>query len=158
MRKWGNVKKNRTFFVLLFQHRPYFDIVPDIGKIATLPNKNRPRVDIVREVCHNYNHKPPKMSRKKNYKSPRRTCTRSRAAAPLFAMRKGDINPPEIDRPNAPRKPTPKPPRKRHQKPAQNRPENTPPNRSRITNRQASTATPKPAPRFAGSGLGPPRV
>ena len=65
MRKWEN-KKNRTFFfVLFFQHRPRFDIMPDIGKIATLPNKNRPRVDIVREVRHNYNHTPPKMARKK---------------------------------------------------------------------------------------------
>ena len=95
--------------------------MPDIGKIATLPNKNRPRVDIVREVRHNYNHKPPKMSREKNYKPPRLTRARSRAAAPLFAVRKGDTNPtenaPEIDRQNQP----------------QNAPENHPLNRPEIT-------------------------
>lgn len=70
MRKWEN-KKNRTFFfVLFFQHRPRFDIMPDIGKIATLPNKNRPRVDIVRDIRYIYNHKPPKMSRKKTTSHP----------------------------------------------------------------------------------------
>ena len=53
MRKWEN-KKNRTFFSCCFSN---FDIMPDIGKIATLPNKNGLRVDIVREVSHNYNHK-----------------------------------------------------------------------------------------------------
>ena len=72
MRKWENKKKSHSFFVLFFQHRPRFDIMPDIGKIATLPNKNRPRVDIVREVRHNYNHKPPKMSRKKTTSRPAR--------------------------------------------------------------------------------------
>ena len=44
--------------------------MPDIGIIAILPNKNGPRVDIVREVRHNYNHKPPKMSRKKTTSRP----------------------------------------------------------------------------------------
>ena len=56
--------------MLFFQHRPRFDIMPDIGIIATSPNKNRPRVDILREVRHNYNHKPPKKSRKKTTSSP----------------------------------------------------------------------------------------
>lgn len=51
--------------MLFFQHRPRFDIMPDIGRIATLPNKNGPRIDIVREVRHIYNHKPSKMSSEK---------------------------------------------------------------------------------------------
>ena len=66
MRKWENKKKIALFFALFFQHRPYFDIVPGIGIIATLPNKNGPLVDIVREVRHNY----PKKSRKKNTSHP----------------------------------------------------------------------------------------
>ena len=100
--------------MLFFQHWPRFDILPDIGKIATLPNKNGPRVDIVREIRYIYNHKSLKMSREKNYKSPRRTRARFRAAAPLFTVRKGDTNPPEIDRRNHP------------QNPPQNTPENHP--------------------------------
>lgn len=76
--------------------------MPDIGIIATSPNKNGPCVDIVREVRHNYNHKPPKKSREKNYKLPRRTCTRFRAAAPLFAARKGDENRPKSTAENHP--------------------------------------------------------
>lgn len=44
--------------------------MPDIGKIATLPNKNRPRVDIVREVRYIYNHKSLKMSREKTTSHP----------------------------------------------------------------------------------------
>ena len=127
MRKWENKKKSHFFFVLFFQHRPRFDIMPDIGIIATSPNKNRPRVDIVREVRHNYNHKPPKMSRKKNYKSPRLTCTRSHAAAPLFAVRKDDTNPPEIDRRNAPENHRQNHPENDTQNPPKTAPKNTPP-------------------------------
>ena len=130
MRKWENKKKSHFFFVLFFQHRPRFDIMPDIGIIATSPNKNGPRVDIVREVRHNYNHKSPKKSRKKNYKPPRQTRTRSSAAAPLFAVRKGDTNPPEIDHRNAP------------ENPPQNHPENTP---ETIPKSPPKTPRPKPS-------------
>ena len=70
MRKWENVKKSHLFFVLFFQHWPRFDIMPDIGKIATLPNKNGPRVDIVREIRYIYNHKSLKMSREKTTSHP----------------------------------------------------------------------------------------
>ena len=144
--------------MLFFQHRPRFDIMPDIGIIATSPNKNRPRVDILREVRHNYNHKPPKKSRKKNYKQPRRTRARSRAAAPLFAVRKDDTNPtenaPEIDRQNPPQNAPEIDPRNR----PKITPKNTPPDHPRTWGRQSQTAAPKSTPRFAGSGLGPPWV
>ena len=132
--------------------------MPDICKTATLPNKNGPRVDIMREVRYIYNHKSPKMSRKKNYKSPRRTRARSRAAAPLFTMRKGDTNPtenaPEIDRQNQHQNAPKNHPRNR----PEITPENTPPEPLQILDRQSHAATQKPAPRFTGSGLGPPWV
>ena len=148
--------------MLFFQHRPYFDIVPDIGKIATLPNKNGPRVDIVREVRHNYNHKTPKMSSKKNYKSPRLTRTRSRDAAPLSAARKGDTNPPATDHRNAPENPPKNHPENTPETIPKSPPENTPPETLQILDKQSHATTPKIIPAFCwvrtGSGLGPPWV
>ena len=44
--------------------------MPDIGIIATSPNKNGPRVDIMREVRYIYNHKSPKKSREKTTSHP----------------------------------------------------------------------------------------
>ena len=126
MRKWENEKKSHFFFASFFQYSPNFDVMPDIGKIATLPNKNGPRVDIMREVRHNYNHKPPKKSRKKNYKQPRWTCAQSRTAAPLFAVRKGDTNPTEIDRRNTPENPPQNNPEIDPPKPSRNHPQKHP--------------------------------
>ena len=158
MRKWEN-KKNRTFFfVLFFQHRPRFDVVPDIGIIATSPNKNRPRVDILREVRHNYNHKSPKMSRKKTTSHPAQPApdpTPPRRFLPCGkATQTRPKSTPENHPRNRPRNAPENHPRNRPKSP----PKNTPPEPLQILGGQPRAATPKPAPRFIGSELGPPRV
>ena len=158
MRKWENEKKSHFFFASFFQYSPNFDVMPDIGKIATLPNKNGPRVDIMREVRHNYNHKPPKKSRKKTTSSPagpapnpappRRflQCGRATQTRP-----KSTAETPPKTHPKTTPKSTPR-----------NRPEitpkNTPPKPLQILDKQSPAATPKSDPRFTGSELGPPRV
>ena len=126
MRKWENVKKVTLFFVLFFQHRPYFDIMPDIGKIATLPNKNGPRIDIVREVRYIYNHKPQKKSSKK---------TTSRPAGPA-----PDPAPPRRFLPRG--RATQTRPKSTTENPPQNHPENDPENDPRNPPKTAPKNTP----------------
>ena len=159
MRKWENKKKSHFFFVLFFQHRPRFDIMPDIGIIATSPNKNRPRVDIVREVRHNYNHKPPKMSRKKTTIRPTGPAPDPAPPRRFWTVRKGDTNPPEIDHRNAPENPPQNHPENTPETIPKSPPENTPPEPLQILDKQSHATTPKTIPAFCwvrtGSALGP---
>ena len=97
--------------------------MPDIGIIATLPNKNGPRVDIMREVRHNYNHKPPKKSRKKTTSHPAEPapdpapprrflqCGRATKTDPKTRPKSSPKNHPETTPKTTP-KTRPKPPRK----------------------------------------------
>ena len=136
--------------------------MPDICKTATSPNKNRPRVDIVREVRHNYNHKPPKKSRKKTTSRPagpapdpappRRFLQRGRTTK---TRPKSTAETPPKTHP----KTTPKTTAKTHLKTTPKTTARTPPDIRRTTTRRH----PKTRPAFLlgpdwvrpGSGLGP---
>ena len=132
--------------------------MPDIGKIATLPNKNGPRVDIVREIRYIYNHKSLKMSREKTTSHPagpapdpapprrflqcgRATKTRLKSIA-------------ETTRKTHPKTP-PKPPPKSSRNHPQKHPARPPPNIEQTIRRRH----PKTHPAFCwvrtGSALGP---
>ena len=154
MRKWENKKKSHFFFVLFFQHRPRFDIMPDIGKIATLPNKNRPRVDILREVRHNYNHKSPKKSRKKTTSRPAGPAPDPAPPRRFLPCGRATQTRPKSTAKNHPAR-TPKTPPKST---PETTPENTPPEPLQILDKQSHAATPKSTPRLTGSRLGPPWV
>ena len=147
--------------MLFFQHRPYFDVVPDIGKIATLPNKNRPRVDIVREVRHNYNHKSPKKSRKKTTSRPAGPAPDPAPPRRFLPCGRATQTRPKSSTETPPKthpKTTPKTPRNH----PEITPENTPPETLQILDKQLHATTPKTRPAFCwvrtGSGLGPPWV
>ena len=154
----GTKKKSHFFFVLFFQHRPRFDIMPDIGIIATSPNKNGPRVDIVREVRHNYNHKSPKKSRKKTTSRPARPAPDPAPPRRFLQCGRTTQTRPKSTAETPPKttaKTTPKTTPETYPKQP---PKNTPPEPLQILGGQPRAATPKPAPRFTGSELGPPWV
>ena len=158
MRKWEN-KKNRTFFfALFFQHSPNFDIMPDIGIIATSPNKNGPRVDIMREVRYIYNHKSPKKSREKTTSHPVEPAPDP--APPRRFLQRGRAT---KTRPKSTAKTThkthPKTPRNRPPKPSRNHPRKHPAQISPDIRQTITRRHPKICPAFywvrTGSALGP---
>ena len=148
--------------MLFFQHRPRFDIMPDIGKIATLPNKNGPRIDIVREVRHIYNHKPPKKSSKKTTSRPAGPAPDPTPPRRFLQCGRATQTRPKSTAKNHPAS-TPKTTPKTPPKPYRNHPPKTPrPNthRYKAYNRQPPPPNPPrvllgPGWVRPGSGLGP---